>query len=237
MNTYLTLRDRHIGEVCFIYGAGPSLRFCSTDDRFPWLGTYGVQIAVNSSVIECDNFDYWISNDSLCRRWSWWKNVKQGIGTKIVRNSWEPYKEELDGFLFFEPRESDEEIKEDENKLVSCSSVPTSLDLAMQMGCKKIFILGLDHNNYEGKDHFWKFYPKHIWPKANPPAQGPWKQQQSIFSNNIKAYKALKEYAEERYIQIYNLNYMINGQYITKVDIFNKIQMKDLEGLVENTTS
>ena len=87
MNTYVDLIGKHEGEACFIFGAGPSLRFCATDDMFPWLGTYGIQIAINSSVIECDNFDYWISNDSLCCRWDWWKKVKRGTGIKIVRNS------------------------------------------------------------------------------------------------------------------------------------------------------
>ena len=194
MNTYSELINKHEGGNCFIFGAGPSLRFISTDDLFPWLGKCGIKIAVNSSVIKCSNFDYWISNDSLCRRWSWWIKVKNGDGIKIVRNSWEEYKDELDGFLYFEPRKDDSCIDEEEIGLVSCSSVPSALDLALQMGCMNIFLIGVDHTEYKGKDHFWKFYPKNIWPKSTPPAQGPWDQQKSIFGNNINAYEALNKY-------------------------------------------
>ena len=233
MNTYTELIDKHKGENCFIYGAGPSLYFNMHESLYSWFNTYGVTIAVNSGSLAEPDFDYWVSNDSLCRRWDYWKKVKKGKGIKVVRNSWEKYKKELDGFLYFEPRPTPEDIINPEDiGLAYCSSVPSSIDLAIQMGCKKIFVLGLDHNSYDGKDHYWQFWRNHLQPKANPVAQGPWKEQQKVFPFNMKAYKALKKFADYKNVEIYNLNKVISGNYITKVRIFKRIQMKDVKKIL-----
>jgi hypothetical protein len=179
------------------------------------------------------NFDYWISNDSLCRRWSWWKDVKNGKGTKIVRNSWEKYKDELKDFLFFSPRPTPEDIINPEDTgLAYCGSVPSSIDLAIQMGCKKIFVFGLDHNAYRGKHHFWQFMEKNEQPKANPPAQGPWSQQQSVFPIGLKAYGALKGFAEYTGVDIYNVSWISAARHWSKVKTFKRIEMCDVKRLV-----
>ena len=66
MNTYTQLINKHEGENCFIYGAGPSIYYhmynsmCTT---WTWLFEYGIRIAVNSSILAETEPDYWISND------------------------------------------------------------------------------------------------------------------------------------------------------------------------------
>lgn len=234
MNNYTTLINKHDGENCFILGAGPSLYYNIYHSMFPLLGIYGKIISVNSSVLAWNNFDYWISNDALCRRWDWWRDVKLGRGIKIVRNSWEKYKDELDGFLFFEPRPTSEDIvNPDDIGLAYCSSIPSALDLAIQMGFKKIFILGLDHTDLEGKQHYWEFWEKRFHPKASSPAQGSWEQRKGVFDINMKAFKALKKFADEKDIGVYNLNCVNKkGQYITKVRTFKRIQMDGLENIL-----
>jgi len=226
MNTYTQLIDKHKGENAFVLGAGCSLYFNTKEPLFSKLHEYGIVIAVNSAVLADKKFDYWVSNDSLCRRWSWWKNVKKGKGIKVVRNSWLEFKKDLDGFLYFKPRPTSEDIINSEDVgLCYCSSVPSSIDLAIQMGCKKIFILGLDHTDHSGKDHFWQLWPSNLRPSAHPPAQGPWHQQSSLFPIHLKAYKALKKFAKEKNVEIYNCNPK------SKVEVFKKIEFKNMKKL------
>jgi hypothetical protein len=224
MNTYVKLINKHVGETSFIYGAGPSLYHNMQEPIFNSIEFDGITITVNSGVMACPNFNYWISNDSLCRRWSWFELVKKGKGIKVVRNSWKKFEKELDGFLYFKPRPTSEGIINPDDKGLSyCSSVPSAIDLSIQMGIKKIFILGLDHKAIDGKDHFWQFFPPKKRPIAKPPAQGPWRQQQTVFPINNLAYKALKKFAEHKEVEIYNCSYK------SSVDIFKKIRFKDIK--------
>lgn len=217
MNSYVQLINKHRGENAFIFGAGPSLWKNMQEPFFEEIHKHGITIVVNSAVIAVPDFDYWISNDALCRRWSWWKDVEKGKGIKVVRNSWEKYKDELKDFLFFEPRPTPEDtINCGHIGLAYCSSIPSSIDLAIQMGCKKIFLLGVDQDDYNGRHHFWQFMDKQ--PIAKPPAQGPWQQQKKVFDLNIEAYEALKCFAECKNIKIYNCNPE------SKVEVFEKIK-------------
>jgi hypothetical protein len=227
VNTYNKLINSHIGENVFILGAGPSLWGCMSDPLFNKLRNYGITIAVNSAVIAMPKFDYWISNDALCRRWSWWKDVKNGSGIKIVRDSWLKYKDELDDFLFFSPRPTPEAVINSEDEgLAYCSSVPSAVDLAIQMGCKNIFLLGVDHTDLNGKHHFWQFMEPFKMPKAHPPAQGPWNQQRSVFKINMLAFNALKEFADSKNVDIYNVSD------ISKIDIFKIINMGEIYAFI-----
>ena len=229
MNTYKQLIGKHEGENAFVFGAGPSLWYNMHEPFFPHIKEHGIRIAVNSAVMAVPDFDYWISNDALCRRWNWWRKVKGGKGVRIVRDSWLKYKEELDGFLFFSPRPTSEgEINPDDEGLAYCSSVPTSIDLAIQMGCKKIFLFGVDHNDHKGRNHFWQFMPKHKQPIATPPAQGPWKQQKTVFPMNLLAYGALKEFADGKGVEIYNVSWIEYGRHLSKVKTFKRIEISDV---------
>jgi hypothetical protein len=212
MDTYLKLRNKFCGESCFILGAGPSLyyNFCCSfrKDKID----EHVVISVNSGILatEWDTTPdtgkrFWLSNDALCRKWSWWKKVMNSNATKIVRNSWLKYEKELPDFLMFKPRPTSEGvIGEGDHGLSYCSSVPSSIDLAIQLGCKSIFLLGVDHFDKDGVDHFWQYFSKKDRPRQLAPAQANFSQQKKVFPINDLAYEALAKFAIIKGVEIYN---------------------------------
>lgn len=232
-NTYTSLINKHDKCSAFILGAGPSLWYHTQDPFFSKIGDFGITISVNSSVMVCPDFDYWISNDSLCRRWSWWPLVKKGQGIKVVRNSWNKYKKDIGGFLSFDPRPTPANfIDPMDVGLAYCSSVPSAIDLSLQMGCKKIFLFGVDHSEVDGKHHFWQFYPLSKHPFSAPSVQDSWKRQNDLFDMNISAYTALKKFAEYKNAEIFNVTFIINDKQITKVDVFKIITSEDFYGML-----
>ena len=218
---YTKFIDKHKGENCFILAAGPSLYDCMQSSLFCELKKHGIIVTVNSSIMSCDP-DYWISCDSLCRNWSYWPSVLNSKCIKIVRDSWLKYKDELNGFLYFSPRKTPEDkIDFEEQNLMYCNSTNAAIDFSIQCGCKKIFILGLDHRTINEKHHFWQFFEKP--PRQIRPAQGRWEQQKSLFPIHLQSYKALKSFADYKKIEIYNCSMK------SKVEIFEKIKNKDIE--------
>ncbi len=161
-NTYTELINKHEGKSCIILGAGPSLYdFCQSFHFKESLNH--VLISVNSSFMTLAKFNldpekhYWVSNDTLCRRWTYWGDVEKSKCTKVVRDSWWKYRKVIDNVLFFSPRPTSEgAINPKDEGLCYCSSVPSSIDLALQMGCKKIFLFGVDQNDSKGYHHFWQ---------------------------------------------------------------------------------
>jgi len=225
LNSYLILKDVTKGWSAFVCGAGPSLYDAYTSPRFKEMFNH-VVISANSSIMAMPwrtspanlKTRYWISNDSLCIRWSWWRtHLKKAICTKIVRNSWWPkFKNQIEDFLIFTPRRSPEnEIDPEGVGLAYCSSVPTGLDLAIFLGCKNIFLLGVDHCKRGKYTHYWQRLPNP--PRQLRPAQGPFKVQQRVFPINDLAYKALHGYADIKGVKIYNCNPN------SKVEEFEKI--------------
>ncbi len=238
MNYYHHLIDKYkdTNKSAFIFGAGPSLYnilySCSQKDIDKI--SNNIVITTNSSILAgtdklgwkkgiSDN-RYWISNDSLAMRWTWWEDVKKDKCIKIVRTSWEKYKKDLNGFLFFSPRSTSEGvINVEERSFCYCSSIPSSIDAAIQFGCKNIFLLGVDQDLYQGKHHFWQFFDRKKQPRQLRPAQGPWEQQKQSFVFNNMAYEALRKFAEYRKVKIYNCNLK------SKVNAFKKIKFTDID--------
>ena len=218
MNTYTQLIDKHHGEDCFILAAGPSLYdiFYGKDRRYLNIFKNNVVISVNASIMACTerlgwltegDKRYWISDDSLTTRWSWWKIVEQSKCTKIVRDSWLKQKHygNIDGFLHFSARPTPEGvINKDDVGLAYCSSAPSAIDLAVQMGCKNIYLLGLDHDKKDGKIYYWEYLPKSFHPKQFKPGKPPWHVQKDMYKINAMAYEALDKFAEEKGCKIYN---------------------------------
>ena len=233
VNSYLNLRNKYDGGSCMILGAGPSLYFNMHEPFFKEISQHGLTIAVNSAVMVVPNFDYWISNDVMCRTWSWYKNVIKGKGAKIVRSSWKKYKKELKDFLFFDPRPTSENVINSEHLGLSyCNSTCSALDLSIQMGFKKVFIFGLDHNTIKNKHHFWEFLPKEKQPTYKHYIPDSWEKQQENFSIAMKAYKALKGFADIKNVDIYNVNWKYFGRYLTKVNTFKKIEICDIKKII-----
>ena len=229
MNSYVQLINKHPGSSCFIFGAGPSLWNMMHEPFFKDIPDNGITIAVNSAVMAVPNFDYWVSNDVLCRRWSWWKDVINGKGIKVVRNSWEKYREELDDFLFFDHRPTPENIIDPEDVgLAYCSSIPSSIDLAIQMGCKKIFLFGVDQSMCKGKHHFWQSMKKDQQPVSNPSVQDSWERQQEVFSISTTALEALNGFAKHKDVKVYNVSWKTIRGFGSKVKMFKKIEICDV---------
>ncbi len=212
LKPYTTLLNKHKGKNAFILGAGTSLLEFSNHPNFDSIHDH-VVISVNSTIIIMPWADgskdkrYWISNDALCRRWTYWPFVKKCKAIKIVRDSWKKYYDEIPDFLYFWPRPTSESIVNPEDKgLAYCSSVPTAIDLAIQMGCKKIFLLGVDHYRSKKRSHFWECYTKDRQPVMSLGGLPKWPQQKQVFDFNTKAYAALAKFAEFSGSEIINCN-------------------------------
>lgn len=224
MNTYTELINKNYDKIAFVLAAGPSLYEDMQSKCFKSLQRHGIVIAVNSAIIAFPNANYWISNDSLCRNWTWWKLVQNPKVTKIVRNSWLKYKKDIEGFYIFSPRPTAEDVVNSEDTgLCYCNSTNSAIDFAIQAGCKKIFICGLDHDAIDGKHHFWQFFPREKQPHQVRPAQAKWEVQKSVFPIHMKAYRALEKFSQCKKSKIYNCNPD------SKVDCFKKIKFKKIE--------
>ncbi len=221
-------KNIHMGAKCFVVGAGPSVAF---------LDLKGIHehpvIAVNSAAIMMPwkkqgdiSKRFWISNDSLCLKWSYfWDNVAEAHCNKIVRTSWKKHENKIEkyGMRYFEPRESELAPNfGDDRGLCSISSVPTAIDFAILMGCKSVYLLGVDHNMMHGNSHFWQFWDYAKWPKRDDkgkrfrPEQG---HQTKMFEFNKVVFKCLEKFAQSRNVCIYNCS-MRSG-----LDVFEKISL------------
>jgi hypothetical protein len=227
LKPYTDLCGLHKGMLAFIIGAGTSLFDVMNLDDFASIHNH-VVVSVNSSFIimpwhagepDCR---YWISNDALCRRWSYWPSVKTAKANRIVRSSWGVYYDEIPDFYQFWPRPTSEGvISPEDDGLAYCSSVPTSIDLCIQMGCKKIVLFGVDQYMTDGKSHFWQFWPEAQQPKPTGMKLATRSAQRYAFHFNNIAYPALDKFAKIRGVSIYN------GNPKSQVVVFDKIEPQE----------
>lgn len=229
MKQYNILKNKHKNEIAFVCGAGTSFLNIINSPHFNLLDKH-VVISVNSSIIAFDWSDYqdnkyWISNDSAVIQWDYWQKVLKSKCNRIIRDSWEKYYKQIpDDFYVFSPRKNDIIIN-DENRLVGVSSVPTAIDLAIQLGCKKIFLLGVDHYSLDGKTHFWEFFPKDKQPRTKG-YKASEQMQNKIFRLNMNVYKELLRFSRDLNIDIINCNENSAVNYFNKIN-FEKIWQKN----------
>jgi hypothetical protein len=223
LKPYTILKGKHEGETAFVVGAGTSLLECLKTPRWDEIHDH-VVVSINSSFIEMawgsgdPDRRYWISNDALCRWWDYFQQVKKAKANRIVRNSWEKYYKEIPDFLYFWPRPTSEGIcKPEDEGLAYCSSVPTGIDLCIQMGVKRIFLLGVDQYQKDGKSHFWQFYRPGEQPRRIDRRLASWGEQTNAFNYNDIAYPALKKLADVKGVEVFNCNPE------SRVDAFDKI--------------
>ena len=127
--------------------------------------------------------------------------------------------------MYFEPRSTSEDVVNFEEKcLCYCSSTCASLDLAVQMSCKNIFLFGVDHcRDSSNRHHYWQLlYSRKDWPTANANIYDSWEKQEKVFEYNNKAYVALNKFAEYKNANIYNCSN------ISKVITFDKISIDNV---------
>lgn len=227
LESYTKLLGKHKGESAFVIGSGTSL---SDLDLSPIHDH--VVITVNSSIMLMPNYwrdgspdkRYWISNDAYCLQWSYWEFVKHACATKIVRESWRSHFKQVQGFLQFQRRPTPEHIINPiDQGLAYCSSVPSATDLALQMGCKKVFLLGVDHYQKDGKTYFWQVWDKEK-PKRLAGRMALWDHQKITFAYNEKAYEALNKFANHLGAKIYNCNEQSLVNSLPKISFLNALE-------------
>ena len=196
-------RDIHTGNKCFVCGAGVSIGVMDLTG----IHEYPV-VSVNSSVMLMpweESGDllkrFWVSTDSLCMQWDYfWNKVMRGEMTRVVRNSWARKTKELNGvqMTYYLPRRVTGEIKKKEEGLMCGSSILSAVDLALLMGCTKVFLLGVDHRNVNGNSHFWQLWPQRERPlrQGKPSNYMPCQRQQdNVFKSNFRNFDILARYA------------------------------------------
>ncbi len=226
------MKDLHKGAKCFICGAGPSIGFLNLEGIHDH-----VVIAVNSAALLMPWRDgskerrFWVSNDVLCMRWDYFTtHVCKFNSTKLVRTSWKKYhgKIDADNFRYFAPRlVQTHPLDPTDTGLCSVSSVPTAIDLALLLGCKSIYLLGVDHRLVHGNSHFWQFWSRLKWPtrtdkgKNFRPAKA---AQENVFVRNKPVFQALSCYASSMECEIYNCSIR------TKLDMFPIVPLEEALG-------
>lgn len=195
---------------------------------------------------------YWTSNDVACMHWTYWEKVLKSKCRKLIRDSWKekhdvlkPYEE---FFYEFSPRtgwdnapttinellhgegvvepKTDEEkdlaIKEKELGLCAISSIPSAIDFAIQVGCKNIFLLGVDHYMSGKLSHFWEYFPKNKQPVVKPGGfKATHRMQNAMFEENMKTYASLERFAKKKGSEIFLCNPK------SRVNCFNKIEFNE----------
>jgi hypothetical protein len=170
----LDLKDKHEGQVCFVLGAGPSLRHVDTR-----LLSKGVTIAVNSAILKYPESDYWISDDQDTRNWSYFADVvlpsraiklidKKRLGAyvpertdviKYERQNW------YDWFSFEKNRYYSDRASFtlSEPLLGTRTSAATAVHVAKIFGISRVLLLGCDCAYDRGLRYFWQF-PGYVQP-------------------------------------------------------------------------
>jgi hypothetical protein len=166
------LQDKHKDKLCFIYGAGPSLRYVDETK----LKDY-VNIAVNSGIVKHAHFDYFVSDDSSIEDWSYYDTVwRHSWTTKLLyRDKFEPSCSEKKNVIFYDHEwwfsPSDKKynyeglkLKKEEPIVGARTSVGSAIHLAYIMGCNPIVLLGNDCKIKDDKRYFWQYNKKSFQP-------------------------------------------------------------------------
>lgn len=222
------------GSSAFVCGAGPSMAHLNLDGIHKH-----IVIAVNSACMLMpwqepgdSTKRFWISNDVLCMRWTYFnKYVKDAHCTKVVRDCWLRYGSQhaTNNFRYFRPRSDQDEEKIDgaEGGLCYVSSVPTSVDFAILMGCKSIFLLGVDHKMVQGNSHFWQFWKKtKPWQGGKKVIKKPEQSHQlRVFRKNIGVFEKLNVLAKEKGCKIYNCSRISTVEVFPKISLTQALEM------------
>lgn len=227
LKNYKELIGKHEGESAFLVGCGTSLFRQYTDDGWNEIFNH-VVVSVNSSIIimpweeGCRNKRYWVSVDPLCRTWKYYHNkVMKWNMNIVVSDSWRKHYEEIPDAYLFRNRKN---IPDD--GLMSGSSILAALDLCIQMGCKVIYLLGVDQYTVRRKSHFWQLIETdldiipHRYNGMSVPTQSNI-MQEVCFRKNLPVFEKLKDFAVLQHVDIYNCSKL------SKVAMFPKIKFEE----------
>lgn len=234
------LHNIHAGQRCFVIGNGPSLtpedldrikdeysfaanRIYHIYELTKWRPSYYVCVDNNIIPFEIDN----IKKKSSCPKFITYHSAK--YGRVLEDNLWyictngrfhiDPYVPEADA------------LSEDLSKYVTKvhTVTVTSIELAIYMGFKEIYLLGVDHNYAKKMDSSGKIYDdptvKSTYFQGMKDSQG--KPDSGSFAvQNVEAftysYELAKKFAEEHGVKIYNAT---RGG---KLEIFERVDIDSL---------
>lgn len=172
------LKDIYSNKVCFILGAGPSLRFVSKE----LLGN-NIIFSCNSSIIKFPNSHYFVCDDTEARNWSWYREdaAKSPAIKLLFRAKLADTADYFGGYetILFDhaPQHSPDYNTKDHSGLVMSNdpllpligartTIGTAVHLSYIMGCNPIVLLGCDCCYSEGKRYYWQFpgevQPRHL---------------------------------------------------------------------------
>ena len=228
-NSLAAFYDIHEGSKCFILGAGTSLYGMDLS----CIHEYPV-ICVNSSILAVSWNQpgdvlkrFWMSTDILCMQWDYFQNcVMKYDCTRIVRSSWARDAAKFQGvhFNYYFTRRNRDTLKPKGEGILGSSSIMSAIDMALVMGCKKIYLLGVDHKMVSGFSHFWQNWPKEKQPKreGRPKEYIPCQRQQGrVFQSNFRAFEVFIKYSAQLGAKIYNCSP------ISEVNTFEKLSFED----------
>ena len=218
-------KNKHMGERCFIIGNGPSLtaqdlnmlkneicfgtnRIYYIFDQTEWRPTYYVSI----------------DNDVLSKEISVIK--KQNIKNKFINISAKKYGRDPDDnihYIYIHGKFyiKQEQFSEDPSQFLSetCSATCTCIELAVYMGFKEIYLIGMDHRyaqmvTNDGK----KIHDSSIQTYFTGMKNGD-RIAIAYIDNVTASYEVCNEYAQKHGIKIYNAT---RGGYL---EVFERIDL------------
>ena len=224
LKNYSILKNINENSKAFIVSSGLSINDIINDKNYNSIFD-SVVIAINSSIISVpwmlgnDDKRYWISCDCSVRDWDFFDRVKKSFCKKLIKKeSWEPYFQLIPDFYQFSNRSS----YNLDDGLDGTSSGPSAIDLAIQLGCNFIYLLGFDGFSIGKKTHYWEEWVSNKQPKYKnrntSQLSGSWlSSQEKIFDKNILSYQELNKIAISKNVKIYNCSLK------SKINIFEKI--------------
>ena len=162
------LENIHSNKLCFVIGAGPSLRYVNFDkiEKF-------ITIAVNSAILKSNNFKYFVSDDWAVSNYNYFQDLKDINCINLL------FRDKLKGRVshldkekvvwydhkcWFDPgagKRYPEGLvltKEADKPIIGArTSTGSAIHLAYIMGCNPIVLLGNDCCFENGRRYFWQF--------------------------------------------------------------------------------
>ena len=171
MKNIKELKNIHKNKLCFIYGAGCSLRFIDENKLQNYIG-----IAVNSGILKAKKCKklYYISDDLGSYYWSYFKLLFELENCKVLlyREKFKKIYDKLEEInnriyefshkSFFSPPNKYNfdglKLKKDGIIIGSRNSTGSAINAAFLMGIKTIILIGVDNQlDGLGKRYFWQY--------------------------------------------------------------------------------
>lgn len=166
-------RDRHKGQKCYIFGAGPSLNRFDCDK----MALDGVTICCNAAIMALKSCDYFLFTDSrVTTERAYYPSVFDKAGTVLIGN--QDLYDQCIGEVNPEVRcrvvvpspcrraisEGFDFSLHNKGRLIAGGAVEVSTHLAHVMGCSPIILVGVDLCWIDGLKYFYARDDRSLWP-------------------------------------------------------------------------